>query len=125
MHNYLIFIFILYKYTFYIIFLGILSIIKSTRFVVYLFILEDILQKINILSLKLQQESVTLGNAANLIESIIDTFENSRSIESWNIMWEQIKDFLKTNNVSIYNLSDAEINGNVLLYITLLLIEYS
>lgn len=80
---------------------------------VYLFILEDILQTINILSLKLQQESVTLGNAANLIESIIDTFENSRSIESWETMWEQIKEFLKTNNVSIYNSTDSEINGNI------------
>jgi len=75
--------------------------------------LEDILQTINILSLILQQESVTLGNAANLIESIIDTFENSRSIESWNKVWEQIKEFLKTNNVSIYNLTNIEINGNI------------
>jgi len=75
--------------------------------------LEDILQTINILSLKLQLESVTLGNAANLIESIIDTFENSRSIESWETMWEQIKEFLKTNNVSIYNSTDSEINGNI------------
>jgi len=75
--------------------------------------LEDILQTINILSHKLQQESVTLGNAANLIECIIDTFENSRSIESWETMWEQIKEFLKTNNVSIYNSTDSEINGNI------------
>ncbi|KAF0720170.1 zinc finger MYM-type protein 1-like [Aphis craccivora] len=66
----------------------------KTEFVVYLFILEDILQTINTL--------ITLGNAANLIESIIDTFENSHSIESWETMWEQIKEFLKTNNNLIY-----------------------
>lgn len=80
---------------------------------VYLFILKDILQTTNILSLKLQQESVALGNVANLIESIIDTFENIRSIESWKKVWEQIKEFLKTNNVSIYNSADSEINGNI------------
>jgi len=75
--------------------------------------LEDILQTINILSLELQQEPATLGNVANLIESIIDTFEDSCSIESWNKVWEKIKEFLKTNNVSIYNLTDTEINGKI------------
>lgn len=67
------------------------------------------MQTINILSLKLQQESVTLGKAVNLIESVIDTFENSHSNESWDRIWEQIKEFLKTNNVSI----DTGINGNI------------
>jgi hypothetical protein len=52
-------------------------------------------------------------NAVNLIESIIDIFENNRSIKSWSEVWEEIKEFLKTNNVSIHSLTDTEINGNI------------
>lgn len=48
----------------------------------------------------------------NLIENIIETFENSRSNESWDEVWLQIEEFLKTNNILNSNPTDTEINGS-------------
>jgi len=50
--------------------IGILSSIEKASFVIHMFILNNVLNKINILSNQLQKKTETLGNAANLINGV-------------------------------------------------------
>jgi hypothetical protein len=47
---------------------------------VHLFIFHDVLIVINILSNKLQQKTATLGKAAGIIKTVIETFEKNIKI---------------------------------------------
>jgi len=70
-------------------------------FIVQLFILEVVLHIINVLSTRLQQETSTLGNAANLIDGVIDTFKKARSDEPWDKLCIDIKKFIELNGISV------------------------
>jgi len=59
--------------------IGLLSTVKNRKFVVYLFVLNDILTIINILSTQLQSKSTTLGKYSSLMCGVIDTLKNNRS----------------------------------------------
>lgn len=60
-----------------------LSYSSKGEFVVHLHIMHFVLNIINILSNKLQMKTATLGQAANTIEGVIQTFEKSRNAESF------------------------------------------
>jgi len=66
-----------------------------------MFILNDVLSIINILSNQLQKKKEILGNAANLINGIIRSFENNRSCEYFSILWQQIEVFCDDNDISL------------------------
>lgn len=81
--------------------IGILSSIEKASFVIHMFILNDVLSIINILSNQLQKKTETLGNAANLINGVITTFEKNRSCEYFSILWQQIEVFSNDNDISL------------------------
>lgn len=81
--------------------LSIVSTISNFKFVAYLFILHDILNVVNLLSIQLQSKSATLGNSANLIKGVIDTFQSYRSCIHFSELWEKMVVFLKDNGIEI------------------------
>lgn len=87
------------------IFLGILKTMLTDSFVVHLFILRNILSTMNILSNMFQDKTATLGMAANLVKSVIQTFENSRSSLGFNNLWLEIQKFAEEHGieVNVYN----------------------
>jgi len=78
--------------------------------------LEEVLQLANMLSTKFQQKSVTLGKTVNLIEGMIDTFEQNRSNKIWTELWININKFMIENGLSIDSSNDAELGGNIIIY---------
>jgi len=74
-----------------------------TFITINLFILEEVLHIINVLSTRLQQKSSTLGNAANLI----DTFKKAISDESWDKLWIDVKKFIKLNGSPVEGLDST------------------
>lgn len=78
--------------------------------------MEEVLQLANILSTKFQQKSVTLGKTVNLIEGMIDTFEQNRSNKIWTELWININKFMIENGLSIDSSNDAELGGNIIIY---------
>lgn len=83
--------------------------IKRGSFIVFLFLFEDVLSKINILSNNLQQKQATLGKAVNLVNGVIKTFENNRNNETFNGVWTEISSYAKKLGISLeiglYNLN--------------------
>lgn len=79
--------------------------------------MEEVLQLANILSTKFQQKSVTLGKTVNLIEGMIDTFEQNSSNTTWTELWTKINEFMKENGMSIDSSNDAESGGNIIIYL--------
>ncbi|XP_022161072.1 uncharacterized protein LOC111027151 isoform X2 [Myzus persicae] len=47
-----------------------------------------------------QEKNATLGNAAILIKSVLQTFENGRSTLAFNNLWLEIQDFAKDYNIN-------------------------
>jgi len=47
-----------------------------------------------------QEKNATLGKAAILIKSVLQTFENSRSTLAFNHLWLEIQDFVKDYNIN-------------------------
>lgn len=78
--------------------------------------MEEVLQLANILSTKFQQKSVTLGKTVNLIEGMIDTFEQNRSNKIWTELYIKINEFMIENGLSIDSSNDAESGGNIIIY---------
>lgn len=74
---------------------------KKGTFVVFLFLFQDILTKINILSTQLQSKKATLGNSVNLINGIIKTFEADRCSDKFKIIWKDIKEFADNLDISL------------------------
>lgn len=56
------------------------AIIVIIKFILYLFIIHEVLQLINILSTQLQSKGITLGKSGILISGIISTLENNLQI---------------------------------------------
>lgn len=74
---------------------------QKMSFVVFLFILQHVLCSINILNNKFQDKAATLGEAANLINSVILSFENARSTIGFSDLWLDIKTFCDKNDVKL------------------------
>jgi len=81
--------------------LGIVSTISNFKFVVYLFILHEILKVVNILSIQLQSKLATLGISANLIKGVIDTLQSYRFSIHYSELWEKMVVFSKDNGIEI------------------------
>lgn len=73
---------------------------KNVKFVVYLFILHEVLRIVNILSTQLQAKSATLGNSASLVKGIISTLETNRSSCHFNKIWDGVITFCDKHNIS-------------------------
>ncbi|XP_008178588.1 zinc finger MYM-type protein 1-like [Acyrthosiphon pisum] len=81
--------------------IGLLSSIQKASFIIYLIILQDVLKVINILSNQLQKKTSTLGEAANIIFGVIQTFENYRSSNKFSEIWSKITNFAEKHNIPI------------------------
>ncbi|KAL4091985.1 hypothetical protein QTP88_026579 [Uroleucon formosanum] len=81
--------------------IGILATITKGKFVVVLLIMTHVLSCINVLSNMLQDKNATLGKSAKLINSVIKSFEDSRTSESFSSMWTSIQIFAKVHGISI------------------------
>ncbi|KAL4108079.1 hypothetical protein QTP88_018334 [Uroleucon formosanum] len=68
---------------------------------IHLFILQKVLTMINILSNQLQSKTATLGNAANVIKSVIKSFEDLRNPVAFSQMWREILQFCEDHNLTI------------------------
>ena len=73
---------------------------KNVKFVVYLFILHEVLRIVNILSTQLQAKSATLGNSASLVKGVISTLETNRSSCHFNESWDGVITFCNKHNIS-------------------------
>jgi len=73
-------------------------------FILYLFIFEEILEIINILSKKLQKEEGTIGNAVIEISAVVKTIKNLRNEKSFDVLWNNVIQFLLKHNIDVpYN----------------------
>ncbi|XP_050065897.1 zinc finger MYM-type protein 1-like [Aphis gossypii] len=81
--------------------IGLLSTIKNGKFVVHLFVLNDVLKIINILSTQLQSKSTTLGKSSSLVCGVIDTLKNNRSDVYFDNLWNDITIFCEEHDVSL------------------------
>jgi hypothetical protein len=82
--------------------LGIISTIKSDEFVIYLFILKEVLQIIHILSNHLQSKSATLGNSKSLITGVITTLQEHRDSEQhYTTLWNEMLEFSTKYEISL------------------------
>lgn len=70
-------------------------------FIIFLIILKDVLSIMNILSNSLQSKTATLGKFKNIIESVIKTFETSRTDEEFHNVWKKIVKFADENNTNL------------------------
>jgi len=70
-------------------------------FVLYLFIFEEILGIINILSKKLQKEEGTIANAGIEISAVIKTIKNMRNEKSFDVLWNNVIQFLLKHNIDV------------------------
>jgi len=93
---------------FFIFVLGILTNLKSGRFIVYLFILHKVLININIVANKFQEKTATLGESKNIIQGVMMTFKNSRTTEYFSKLWCEIEIFAKDNEISIQTPSQGK-----------------
>jgi len=81
--------------------LGVLATIKNFKFIIYLFILHDVLKIINILSVQLQSKLAILGSSACLINGVKETLKKNRSPEYFSELWEKVVNFAENNDISI------------------------
>lgn len=68
---------------------------------VHLFVLYEILLVVNILSNRLQEKTATLGQAAQIIHSVIQSLKDYRNDDKFLVIWNQINEFAKKHQVSI------------------------
>jgi len=82
-------------------FLGILSCVQKSSFIIHIHYIEYVLNIISILSSRLQSKGETLGKSAVLIKSVIKTLEDSRSSEIYTNIWENIVKFCEEHNIEL------------------------
>lgn len=75
--------------------------ILKGEFVVYLHIMNHVLNIIQILSCKLQMKNETLGKAANTIIGVIQTFEDLRNSASFSNIWNDIENFCTIHDIEL------------------------
>jgi len=78
-----------------------LATIKNFKFIIYLFILHDVLKIINILSVQLQSKLATLGSSACLVNGVKTILEKNRTPEYFAELWEKNINFSENNDISI------------------------
>lgn len=61
----------------------------------------EILLVVNILSNRLQEKSATLGNAAQIIHSVIQSLKDYRNDDKFLVIWSKISEFAKEHQVSL------------------------
>jgi len=88
-------------YLFHSCFIGLFNSIQKPEFIVVVYILNEVLSIINILSNKLQGKSATLGSSCIMIKNVISTFENLRNEKSFLNLWEQIKNFSQLHELTL------------------------
>ncbi|KAF0747430.1 zinc finger MYM-type protein 1-like [Aphis craccivora] len=81
--------------------IGVLATIKNFKFIIYLFILHDVLKIINILSVQLQSKLATLGSSACLVNGVKEILEKNRTPEYFAELWEKNINFAENNDISI------------------------
>ena len=74
---------------------------KKMSFILYLFIFEEVLEIINILSKKIQKEG-TIGNAVIEISTVMKTIKNMENEKSFDVLWNNVIQFLLKYNVDVY-----------------------
>ncbi|CAI6366510.1 unnamed protein product [Macrosiphum euphorbiae] len=79
--------------------IGLLHMLKKMSFVLYLFIFEEILGIIDILSKKLQKKEGTIGNAVIEINAVIKTIQNMRNEKSFDVLWNNVIQFLLKHDI--------------------------
>lgn len=79
---------------------------KKMSFILYLFIFEEVLEIMNILSETLQKKESTIGNAVVEINAVIKPIKNLRNEKSFDVLWKNVIEFSVKNDidVSLYNL---------------------
>lgn len=80
----------------------------------HLFILHEILLIINILSNKLQEKTATLGNASEVLSSVILTLKGNRCDEHFYTIWNEITQFATKNEIVL----EMPINGKPIMTFT-------
>jgi len=75
--------------------------IQNGSFIVHLHIINYVLGITHILSNKLQYTNRTLGEVACLINGIINTFKNSKHLDSFSDIWNEIFRFSVENNIDL------------------------
>ena len=80
---------------------GILNGLHSFSFVVSLVIFKKVFGITAQLSDALQSESLDIGHAANLVLATIDTFEDMRSDDKWELLWEEAVAFSEKHGISM------------------------
>ncbi|CAH1109478.1 unnamed protein product [Psylliodes chrysocephalus] len=80
---------------------GLLSNMKSSKFLVSLIIIEEILTMINILSKQLQSENGTMAESTNIINGTIKSLEQKRDENVFARLWLDIEDLAKKNDIGL------------------------
>ncbi|XP_011405670.1 PREDICTED: uncharacterized protein LOC105313716 [Amphimedon queenslandica] len=75
--------------------------LKSFSFVVSLLIYKKVFGITTQLSDAFQSESLHIGQAANLVVATIDTFEDMRSDDKWEFLWEEAPAFSQKHGLSM------------------------
>lgn len=58
-------------------------------------------------------KTATLGQAANTIEGVIQTFEKSRNAESFLELWKSIEEFSKKHSINLILPNNKDIESNM------------
>lgn len=89
---------------------GILTAMKKYDFIAHLVILTKILSTINMLSLKFQQEDMTLGKAAEFIRSTLRVLEEDRNNEThFDEIWKEIGNLCDIAGIQLIVPSASEV----------------
>lgn len=81
--------------------IGLLNNMKSSKFLVSLVIIDDILTMVNILSKHLQSEIGTLAESTNIINGTIKSLEEKRDENVFARLWLEIEYLAKKNDIGL------------------------
>ena len=88
--------------------IGLLQNLKQGMFIVHLFVLENVLQVVHILSSSLQEKNLTLGKATLLVNSVFKTFEDMRNDSSFSTLWKDISEFAEKFDIVLEPASSSK-----------------
>lgn len=75
--------------------------LKKMSFILYLFIFEEVLEIMNILSKTLQKKESTIGNAVIEIHSVINVIKNMRNEKAFDVLWNKVIEFSVKNDIDV------------------------
>lgn len=79
--------------------MGLLTSLTTSKFLVNLVLLTDILLTVNVLSKQLQGKESTLGASTDIINGTIKCLEEKRNEASFNTLWQEIKKIAQESDV--------------------------